>query len=215
MVKLFTGIVDYIGTHQQEYVDALKTHLFFFITVLLLNMAIGITCGVIIAKKDKFSSLIINIFSFLKMIPSLALLLLFIPIIGIGFLPAFIALTLHALPTILINTYAGFRQIDVFILESAKAMGMSRREILFKVEFPLAMPLIFTGIRTSSVDIIATTTIAAYIGAGGLGQFVIMGLVFMNSSVMMAGSLTIAAIVLIIDLILYFFQRRFTRYLPD
>ena len=215
MAKLFSDIFEYVLKNQQLYIDSVKTHLFFFVTVLALNIIVGIPLGVLIAKKTGLSSVIINVFSFLKMIPSLALLLIFLPIIGVGFWPAFITLTIHALPNIIVNTYTGFRQIDGFVIESATAMGMTSREILFKVEFPLAMHLIFTGIRTSSVDIIATTTVAAYIGAGGLGQFVVMGLAFMKSSVMLSGSLTIAVMVLIFDFILYLWQKRFTRYLPD
>jgi osmoprotectant transport system permease protein len=212
MFKLLSATLDYINTHYDAYVLAVKTHILIFIVVLAAAVIIGIPLGILSSKKPVFSTVAINVFSALKMIPSLALLLVFIPIIGTGIVPASIALVLHALPTILINTYTGFKQIDAAVLESAVAMGMTRGEILRKVELPLALPLIFTGLRTCSVDIIATTTIAAYIGAGGLGQFVVVGLSNLNSATMLAGSLTVAIISLIIDLVFFLLQKGLIRY---
>ncbi|MDR0719717.1 MAG: ABC transporter permease [Treponema sp.] len=212
MFKLLSATLGYINSHYDTYVLAVKTHILIFVLVLAAAVIIGIPLGILSSKKPVFSTVIINIFSALKMIPSLALLLVFIPIIGTGMIPASIALVLHALPTMLINTYTGFKQIDAAVTESAVAMGMTRGEILRKVEFPLALPLVFTGLRTCSVDIIATTTIAAYIGAGGLGQFVVVGLSNLNSATMLAGSLTVALISLIVDLVFFLLQKGLIRY---
>jgi osmoprotectant transport system permease protein len=209
---LLLGTLEYIDTHQAAFLAAIQRHLLLFVIVLLISVAIGVPLGMASAKRPIFSAWALNIFSALKMIPSLALLMVFIPILGVGFLPAMIALIVHALPTILINTYTGYSQIDEAILENATAMGLTEREILWRVETPLALPLIFSGLRTSSVDIIATTTVAAYIGAGGLGEFVIVGITNMNSVIMLAGSLTVAAIALIVDFIFSLLQRRLIRY---
>jgi osmoprotectant transport system permease protein len=207
MSKLFLGIIEYIQTHREMYLESFKTHLFISISVLLVSLAIGIPLGILSAKKPHLSAGLINIFSVLKMIPSLALLMVFIPVLGTGFFPAFFALILHCAPTVLISTFTGFRQVDTAVLESAQAMGMTASEILRKVETPLAMPLIYAGLRTCAIDSIASTTLAAYIGAGGLGMFIVIGLSYMDFVIIMTGSLTIAAITIFVDLIFYALQR--------
>jgi osmoprotectant transport system permease protein len=212
MSNLFTEVIQYINSHYDTYILAVKTHILIFISVLGISILTGIPLGIISSKKPVLSAAVINFFSILKMIPSLALLLILIPVLGTGFVPALIALFLHALPTILISTYTGFKEISPAVLESAAAMGMTKSEILGKVEFPLALPLIFTGLRTASVDIIATTTVAAYIGAGGLGQFIIVGLTTMNSGTMLAGSLTVAFISLVVDMSFHILQKSLIRY---
>jgi osmoprotectant transport system permease protein len=206
MSNLFPGIVEYIQTHQELYFTAFKTHLFIGISVLAVSLVIGVPLGMLGAKKPGLSAGLINVFSALKMIPSLALLMLFIPILGTGFSPAFFALILHCAPTILISTYTGFRQVDTSVLESAQAMGMTAREIFLKVESPLAMPLIYAGLRTCAIDSIASTTLAAYIGAGGLGMFIVIGLSYMDFVIIMTGSLTIAVITVFIDFLFYALQ---------
>jgi osmoprotectant transport system permease protein len=212
MFSLLAAALDYINSHYDAYVLAVKVHILIFMLVLATAVIIGIPLGILSSKKPVFSTVAINVFSALKMIPSLALLLAFIPIIGTGIIPASIALVLHALPTILINTYTGFKQIDGAVLESAIAMGMTRGEILRKVEMPLALPLVFTGLRTCSVDIIATTTVAAYIGAGGLGQYVVEGLNSMDTDIMLVGSLTVALISIVVDLVFFVLQKSLIRY---
>ncbi|MDR2747254.1 MAG: ABC transporter permease [Treponema sp.] len=207
MSKLFLGIIEYIHTHRELYVEALKTHLFIGVSVLAVSLAIGIPLGVLGAKKPRLSAGLINVFSALKMIPSLALLMVCIPILGTGFFPAFFALILHCTPTILISTFTGFRQVDAAVLESAQAMGMTAPEIFRKVEAPLAMPLIYAGLRTCAIDSIASTTLAAYIGAGGLGMFIVIGLSYMDFVIIMTGSLTIAVITIFADLVFYILQK--------
>jgi osmoprotectant transport system permease protein len=212
MSEMFAGIIEYIRTHPNLYLEAAKTHVLIGVAVLSASIFIGMPLGVLSAKKQILSSPIINIFSVLKMIPSLAILIVFIPILGTGFVPAFFALTLHGIPTILVNTYTGFREIDPAVMESANAMGMTRAEIFRKVEMPLAMPLIYSGLRTCTIDIIASATLAAYIGAGGLGTFIIVGLSYVDYTIIMTGSLSIAALTLAMDLLFHIFQRIFIPY---
>ncbi|WP_312884182.1 ABC transporter permease [Clostridium psychrophilum] len=126
-------------------------------------MPLGILCY----KCTKVSQPIMNLFNFFRIIPSLAVLVLVMPIIGTGFFPALLALVILAIPPILINTYLGINNIDGSI-ESAKGMGMDYKRMLRTIEIPLAMPLIITGVRTSAVEVIASATLASYIGAGGL-----------------------------------------------
>ncbi|MDR1205267.1 MAG: ABC transporter permease [Peptococcaceae bacterium] len=212
MSDLFREMAVYLNGHPGMFQTAVRAHMIIFFAVLLTSFLIGAPLGVLNAKKPIFSTIVINIFSALKMIPSLALLLVFLPILGTGFWPAFIALTLHALPTILISAYTGFKEVDVNVLESAAGMGLSAGEILLKVEIPLAMPIIFTGIRTCTIDIIASATLAAYIGAGGLGEFVVMGLSRQDHVVTLIGSLSIGALSLAADFVFFILQKILLRY---
>lgn len=211
--ELYASIYQYIVTHLDRYVQAAQIHLAICLATLLISLAIGVPLGIYCAKRPSVSVWLMHVFNFLKIIPSLAVLIAVMPILGTGFWPALLALNLHAAPTILINTYIGFKNLDPFVIESARGMGLSKREILFKVEIPLAMPLILTGVRTCTVDVIATATLAAYIGAGGLGEFVIMGLGDLDVTVMLVGSLSIAVLSILADLILAGIQKRATRYL--
>jgi osmoprotectant transport system permease protein len=212
MRELLLEVAKYILENQNAYIGEIRTHLSICFITLFVSCAIGIPVGALSAKRQNFSNAAINLFNSLRMIPSLAILMAMIPLLGIGFRPALIALSLHAIPVIIINTYAGFKNISPVILESASGMGLSETEILTKIEFPLALPLIAAGIRTSMVDIVASATLAAYIGAGGLGVFIVSGLSFMNFTIMMTGGLSIAVIAVIIDVVLGVAQKKLIWY---
>jgi osmoprotectant transport system permease protein len=212
MYESLLDIFTYIGSHWEVYKEALKTHFFISASVLFVSTLIGVPTGALCAEKSILSSVVINIFNTLKIIPSLALLLLILPVMGVGFWPALVALVVRSIPTILISSYTGVRQVDSFVLESAVGMGLSPKEIFWKVKLPLAMPFIMTGVRTCAVDVIATTTIAAYIGAGGLGELVMFGINYMNLSVILTGGLTIAVLSLIVDAALFLFQKKFVKF---
>jgi osmoprotectant transport system permease protein len=212
MFETLKEVGEYITANRDAYVTAVWTHLSMSFFVLLVSCAIGIGLGVVSAKKQSLSNGIVSLFNTLKMIPSLAIMLAIMPILGTGFWPAFLALSLHAIPVVLINTYSGFKNISSAILEIAEGLGLSRWEILIKIETPLALPLIFTGIRTGMVDILASATLVAYIGAGGLGVFIISGLSFMNFTIMMTGALSIAVLVIAIDIVLAILQKKLIWY---
>jgi osmoprotectant transport system permease protein len=209
MVELLWEVKMYIAENPDAYLAAVRTHVFMCFSVLLTSSAAGIVLGAASAKNDALSVWIVNIFGTLRMIPSLALLIAMLPILGTGFVPGFIVLLLHSVSIVLINSYSGFKSVPPPVLESAEGMGLSRREILFRIEFPLAMPLIFTGIRTSAVDIISSGTLVAYIGAGGLGEFIVSGLSFMDFTIMMTGALSVAFLAVTTDIILSFVQKEF------
>ncbi|MDR1875232.1 MAG: ABC transporter permease [Synergistaceae bacterium] len=211
MYEFFYGIFEYIGSHRETWLEAVRAHFFISVTILFASVVIGVPTGALCAKKPVLSSIVINFFNILKVIPSLALLLLALPVIGIGFWPACFALMVHSIPTILISSYTGMRQVEAAILESAVGMGLSPGEIFWKVELPLAAPFIMTGVRTCAVDVIATTTIASYIGAGGLGELVMFGISFMNLTAVVTGGLTIASLSLAVDAAFGLLQRRLCR----
>jgi osmoprotectant transport system permease protein len=209
MVDLLWEVKMYIAENPDAYLAAVRTHVFMCFSVLVTSSAVGIVLGAVSAKYDALSVWTVNTFGALRMIPSLALLIAMLPILGTGFVPGFIALLFHAVPIVLINSYSGFKSVPPPVLESAEGMGLNRREILFRIEFPLAMPLIFTGIRTSAVDIISSGTLVAYIGGGGLGEFIISGLSFMDFTIMMAGALSVALLAVTADIVLSFIQKKF------
>ncbi|MDR1732911.1 MAG: ABC transporter permease [Synergistaceae bacterium] len=208
MSEFFFDIFEYIGSHRETYLEAVKIHFLIFVAVILVSVAIGVPTGALCAKKPRVSAVVINAFNVLKVIPSLALLLLILPVMGIGFGPAFFALVVHSIPTILISSYTGLQQVEPAVLESATGMGLSAREIFWEVELPLAAPFIMAGVRTCAVDVIATTTIAAYIGAGGLGELVMFGINYMNLTVILTGGITVALLSLTVDAVFGLIQKR-------
>ena len=138
----------------------------------------------------------------LQTIPSLALLGLLIPLFGIGKVPAIIALVVYALLPILRNTYTGINEVDPSLKEAALAMGMNRSKRLVKVELPLAMPVMMAGIRTAMVLIVGTATLAALIGAGGLGDIILLGIDRNNTALILIGAIPAAMLALIFDVAL-------------
>jgi osmoprotectant transport system permease protein len=182
------------------------------ILAVLVSTGIAVPLGIMCSKNKVFSMPIMNLFNFLRIIPSLAVLVLVMPILGTGFLPALLALVILAVPPTLINTYLGFKNVDEFILESSRGMGMSSKMILFKIEIPLAMPLILTGIRTSAVEVIASAALASYIGAGGLGDFIFTGLSLNDYRMLLVGGISIALLAIISEILLSLLQYGITRY---
>ena len=210
---MLNDILSYYQEHQSEYITAVISHLTISIQVVLTAMLIGIPLGLMCAKIPKISKFISGMVNIMRIIPSLALMVFTIPLIGIGKVPAIFALTIIAIPPIMINTAAGFLSIEPNLFETAKGMGMDKSQIFFKVEIPLALPLIITGIRTSVVETIASTTIATYIGAGGLGNLVFIGLGTNQPNILLLGGLSIAVLSIAADIILSFVQTAVDRYL--
>ncbi len=186
--------------HLPELLDAVVRHL------QLVGVALGIgvvTCvplGAWTSRSPAAAAAVINAFNSLRVVPSLAILFLAIPYFGLTFTSAAIALTILALPPILINSDAAFRGLDPAILEAAFGMGMTRRQVLWLVEAPLALPVILTGIRTATIDVIASATLAAFIGAGGLGIYVVRGLALYSNSFLLVGAIPVAARALVAEL---------------
>ena len=167
---------------------ALLQHLQISLVSLLIAMVIAMPLAFWAVKHTRAAEFLLQIASILQTIPSLALLGLLIPLVGIGTVPAVIALVVYALLPIFQNTYLGLTEIDPALEEAADAFGMSRLQKLLKVELPLAMPTIISGIRTALVLIIGTATMAALIGAGGLGSFILLGIDRNNTALIVIGA---------------------------
>ncbi|MGM9920757.1 MAG: osmoprotectant update ABC transporter permease/substrate-binding subunit OpuFB [Bhargavaea sp.] len=189
-----------------ELWTALFEHIEISFIALLFAVLIAVPVGIWLSRRGKLADGIIGVASVIQTIPSLALLGLLIPVVGIGRVPAIIALTAYALLPILRNTYTGIREIDPALIEAAEAMGMNTRRRLLKVELPLAMPVIMAGIRTSTVLIIGTATLAALIGAGGLGDLILLGIDRNNTALIVLGAIPAAMLAIVFDLILKKFE---------
>lgn len=173
---------------------------------LLLAIIIGIPAGIFIARKNQWSKWILNLAGILQTIPSIALLGFMIPLLGIGAKPAIVALMLYAFLPIIRNTYTGITQVDEAIIDAAKGMGMSSPQRLWQVELPLAMPVILAGIRTATVINVGVATLAAYIAAGGLGEFIFGGIALNNTNMILAGAIPAALLAILLDFLLSLIQ---------
>jgi len=200
----------FIG-HRAEILGATLEHLGLVLIAMFLAVTISVPLGMLIVYHKVLRTLALGVASILQTIPSLALFGFLIPIPfigGIGKRTAIVALVLYALLPILRNTYVGLTGIDPAILESAEAMGMTQRQILFRVRFPLALSVILAGIRTATIITIGVATIAAAIGAGGLGTFIFRGVALVNEPLLLAGAIPAALLAILADTILGFLERR-------
>lgn len=185
-----------------EWTTSLLEHLQISLLSLLLAMLIAIPLGIVTSNYKRLSSLILQITGIFQTIPSLALLGLFIPFMGIGTLSATVALVLYAIFPILQNTITAIRQIDPNLIEAATAFGMTRWERLKKFELALSLPVIVSGVRTSAVMIIGTATLASLVGAGGLGSFILLGIDRNNPSLILIGAISSALLALLFSLVI-------------
>ena len=178
----------------------------------LLAMLIAIPLGILSTRSPLVEKVSVKFWGMLRIIPSVAILIVCIPVIGTGVVPAVVALTILAIPPILINTAQAFKQLPAPILEAAVGMGMDARQLFFKIKVPLAFPIVFTGIRTAIVEVIASATLAAYIGAGGLGEIILTGLGLMRNDLLWLGGVTVALLSLGSGWILNAIYKRVTAY---
>jgi osmoprotectant transport system permease protein len=200
----------FIG-HRAEILGATLDHLQLVLIAILIAVAIGVPLGMFIVYYKVFRTPALGIAGIFQTIPSLALFGFLIPlpfIGGIGKRTAIVALVLYALLPILRNTYVGLTGIDPAILESAEAMGMTQKQILFRVRFPLALSVILAGIRTATIITIGVATIAAAIGAGGLGTFIFRGVALVNDALLLAGAIPAALLAILADALLGLLERR-------
>ncbi|BAY30739.1 binding-protein-dependent transport systems inner membrane component [Nostoc carneum NIES-2107] len=193
----------FLFKYAPEILQHTLEHLFMVGIAIGIAILIGIPLGILITRKTQLRQPILGIANILQTIPSLALfgLLIPVPVIGgIGVVPAIVALTLYSLLPIIRNTYTGIIGVDPAIREAGKGMGMTDKELLLQVEIPLAMGVILAGVRVATVISIGIATIAAAIGAGGLGVFIFRGIAVVNNQLILAGAVPAALIALIADL---------------
>jgi osmoprotectant transport system permease protein len=190
--------------HQQSDKLLMQTlqHIGLTFISLLIAVIIGLPLGIWITRHKRFSGIVLGIAGILQTIPSIALLGFMIPLLGIGAKPAIVALLLYALLPIIRNTFTGIGGVDPSVKEAAQAMGMSKWQVLSKVELPLAMPVILAGIRTATVINVGVATLASYIAAGGLGEFIFGGISLNNTNMILAGAIPAALLAILFDFLL-------------
>jgi osmoprotectant transport system permease protein len=201
---------DFFLGHRSEILHATLDHLTLVVIAMVFAIAIAVPLGMLVVEHRRLRTVALGIASVFQTIPSLALFGFLIPIPfigGIGRRTAIVALVLYALLPILRNTYVGLTGIDPAILEAAEAMGMTTTQILLRVRLPLALSVILAGIRTATVITIGVATIAAAIGAGGLGTFIFRGVAMVNDSVILAGAIPAALLAIFADLLLAQLER--------
>jgi osmoprotectant transport system permease protein len=190
----------YIDQHRDDFLKLLAQH----IQLALLSVVIGVFIAVPLAVLANRFELVAKPMTWLaaigQTIPSLAILALTLPFLGIGFRPALFALTIQAILPIFLNTYVGIRGADRAIVDAARGMGTSNAQMLLMVELPLASPVIFAGIQTAIVQNIGLATLAAFIGGGGLGDLILQGLAMVDTPVLLAGAIPVALFAMIAEI---------------
>lgn len=195
------GFLEYINEERLVIFGYFIEHLQLTFIAVGLSISLGVPLGIIVFYFKKTSKFIMTLANIIQAIPSLALLGFIIPFLGIGKLPAIVVVTLYSLLPIIKNTYVGLKGIDPSVIEAAKGMGLTNSQILFKIELPIALPIIMTGVRIASVTAVGLVTIAAFIGGGGLGTLIFSGIRSVNTYHILAGSIPAAMLALSIDYI--------------
>ncbi len=191
--------LNFLRENSDKLLELSLEHLGLTLLSLLLACAIAIPAGIWIARRETWSRWVLGAAGILQTIPSIALLGSLIPLLGIGVKPAIFALLLYAILPILRNTFTGLQGVDPAVREAAAGMGMTKWQMLQQVEFPLALPVILAGIRTAAVINVGVATLAAYIGAGGLGEFIFGGIALNNNQMILAGALPAAVLAVLFD----------------
>lgn len=200
----------FIAEQHDKLLTQIVQHLGLTFLSLLLAIAVGVPVGIFIARKRLLANPVLGAAGVLQTIPSIALLGFMIPVFGIGATPAIVALLVYALLPIIRNTYTGLSGVDPTVTEAARALGMNRTQSLFKVELPLAMPVIIAGIRTAAVINVGVATLASFVAAGGLGEFIFGGISLNNTNMILAGAIPAALLAVLLDQMIAILQR--TRY---
>ncbi|MGL5084816.1 MAG: ABC transporter permease, partial [Clostridium sp.] len=190
---------EFIITRKEEILNLFIQHIYLTFGAILAAIIIGIPLGIIITKVKPLQKPISGFINIIQAVPSMALLGLLIPILGIGSVPAITMVVLYSLLPIVKNTYTGLTNIDPNILESARGMGLTSKQTLKLVQMPLALPLIMSGVRISAVTAVGLMTLAAFIGGGGLGYLVYSGIQTANNNMILAGAIPSCILALLID----------------
>ncbi|HZV79476.1 MAG TPA: ABC transporter permease [Candidatus Binatus sp.] len=196
----------YVSANAHTLLQATSVHVWLSAVALAVACAVSIPLGIWTARNPRGAG-VIGVMNALRSVPSLAVLALMLPVLGIGPRAALVALTLLAIPPVLINTDVGYRTVDPAAVEAAVGMGMLPGQVLRRVQTPLAAPVIITGVRIAAVEVIASATLAAFIGGGGLGDLIIGGLQTEDTGELLAGAVCVALLALIAEAVLSIIQR--------
>jgi osmoprotectant transport system permease protein len=184
---------------RDDFLNQLLVHVELSVAALLIGVVVALPIALATFRSPLWATVAINTGNIGRAVPSLAILALVFPLLGFGFAPSLVALTLLAIPPILINASTGLRQVNPQVIDAARGMGLSGGQILSSIQLPIAAPVIFAGIRTSAVQVVASATLATFVGGGGLGDLIVLGLQRNDPAVLIAGSLAVAALAIITE----------------
>jgi osmoprotectant transport system permease protein len=190
-------MTQWIAANPKIFIVALQNHLWLTGVALGAVLLIALPLGLLLTRQRRFANAAMAIVNILRTVPSLALLVIMLPLLGTGFLPSVVALTLYGLP---LNTYTGLTEVDADIVDAARGQGFSDRQVMTRIEIPLALPVIFAGIRTAAVQIVSAATLAAFIGGGGLGELITAGMANFNFPQLIAGAVAVALLALAVEI---------------
>lgn len=192
-------MLEWLMSNWAQVLEKILEHLLISTTSLLIGILIAVPIGILLTRTEKLAKIVMSIASILQTLPALALLAIMVPILGVGVKPAIAALVIYSLLPILRNTYLGIESVDENVIDASKGMGFTNMQIITKVEIPLAISVIISGIQLSAVYLVSWTTIASYIGAGGLGDLIFMGLNNFNFYAIIAGTIPVTIMALALN----------------
>lgn len=204
------SFAEYLRQNGNDVLEALKMHVQLSSLSILIAVLIAIPTGIILTRHDRAAKAVLAVAGIIQTIPGLVMLGMGLMLFGLGSKPAVIVLVAYAILPIIQNTYTGIKEIDILYIEAARGIGMSQSQILFKVEIPLGLPAIVAGIRLSVVYIISWATLAALIGAGGLGDLIWTGLSSYDTNMILAGALPASILSIIAGLVIDLIHRAVT-----
>ncbi|MEN4099085.1 MAG: ABC transporter permease [Anaerolineaceae bacterium] len=204
---IFERAYQYAASRAPEFWGAVGDHLALVGIALGAAIVVCLPLGIWTARSRLASLAILNTINGLRVIPSLAVLFIVMPYLGLTTASAALALFLLALPPVLINTDAAFRSLDPVIIEAARGMGMGGWQVLTQIEFPLALPVILAGIRTAAIEVISSATLAAFVGSGGLGIYITRGFALYDFAILVVGAAPVAMLTLLAEISLSALQR--------
>ena len=208
------NLLQFFRENQAQVLELTLEHLGMVGVSMLIAVLIGIPLGILISRHPAWNRPIIGGANIIQTIPSLALFGMLLPVPWIGARAerlSILALTLYALLPLIRNTYAGIKGVDPAVVEAGRGMGMTDRQVLWQLEIPLALGVILAGVRVATVISVGLATIAAAVGAGGLGEFIFRGLASVNNQLILAGAIPAAALALLADTLLGWLERRLSR----
>lgn len=196
------SVIDFLSVNGLELLEKTWQHIYISLIAIFLGILVAVPLGVLLTRLPKTANFVMGLLNILQTVPSFAILALFIPLLGIGIVPAIVALFLYSLMPILRNTYVGLREVKQDLIEAGIGMGMTEWERIRLIELPLATPVIMSGIRLATVFLIGWATLASYIGAGGLGDYIFSGMNLYKPEFILAGAIPVTLLALFTDLFL-------------
>lgn len=204
--------MSYLTSNWEQVLELAGQHLWIVLISVLLSAALGVPLGILIAQVRQAGPWVLGVFGVFYLIPSLALFALLVPLTGLGPQPAIIGLVLYSQLPIVRNTATGLLNVDPALVEAARGMGMTRLQRLLLVELPVAAPAIVAGLRVAAVMSVGVATIAAYVGAGGLGNLILRGMQRLYPEMVVAGALPAAIMAIVVDLLFVVLEKLSSRH---